>query len=147
MKPENDVDLADAILAELTPVLRAHLRDRLPALLRASRAKGPRRVYTPVTAEDKALAEGGVARGVTAGPGRASGAGGVVAAPGPRCERSTHGGTTMRMEYSLDNTPVTKGMRERAAAVGVDARDDAAVRAHHARVSRAIAEMRQREDV
>ncbi len=52
-----------------------------------------------------------------------------------------------RREYSLDNTPVTKGMRERAAAVGVDARDDAAVRAHHARVSRAIAEMRQREDV
>ena len=53
----------------------------------------------------------------------------------------------MRMEYSLDNTPVTKGMRERAQLAGINPRDDAAVRAHHARVSRAIAEMRQREDV
>lgn len=53
----------------------------------------------------------------------------------------------MNREYSLDNTPVTRGMRDRAAAAGVDPRDDAAVREHHARVSRAIAEIRQREGV
>lgn len=56
MKAENDVDLVDAILAELAPVMRAHLRERLPALLRAARPKA-RRVYAPVSAEDRAAAE------------------------------------------------------------------------------------------
>lgn len=50
-------------------------------------------------------------------------------------------------DYSLDGVAVTKGMRERAQAAGVDPRDDAAVRAHHARVARLVAEMREREGV
>lgn len=57
MKAENDVDLADLIVAELAPVIRAHLRERLPALLRAAKPRGPRRVYAPVSEEDRAAAE------------------------------------------------------------------------------------------
>lgn len=50
-------------------------------------------------------------------------------------------------DYSLNNVAVTKGMLERARAAGVDPHDDAAVRDHHARVARAVAEMRGREGV
>ena len=57
------------------------------------------------------------------------------------------GGVRSAGHHSLDETPVTPAMRERAQLAGINPRDDRAVRSHHARVSRAIAEMRQREDV
>lgn len=50
-------------------------------------------------------------------------------------------------EYSLERLRITQGMRDRARAAGVRPDDDAAVRAYHARVTRALAELRQREGV
>lgn len=48
--------------------------------------------------------------------------------------------------HRLDETPVTGAMRERAQLAGVNPRDDRAVRSHHARVSRALAEIRRRDE-